>query len=84
MSWRQEAKKGVEDCEKPGGAVKRERAEFTIALSQEERDHLLSLLERALRDKQIEVHRTDALEYKEFVQRQEALLQQVLDKVKRS
>lgn len=23
MSWRQEAKKGVEDCEKPGGAVKR-------------------------------------------------------------
>ena len=23
MSWRQEAIKGVEDCEKPGGAVKR-------------------------------------------------------------
>ena len=23
MSWRQEAMKGVEDCEKPGGAVKR-------------------------------------------------------------
>ena len=23
MSWRQEARKGVEDCEKPGGAVKR-------------------------------------------------------------
>jgi hypothetical protein len=23
MSWRQEATKGVEDCEKPGGAVKR-------------------------------------------------------------
>src|SRR5438552_5207172 len=23
MSWRQEAKKGVENCEKPGGAVKR-------------------------------------------------------------
>ena len=23
MSWRQEAKKGVEDCDKPGGAVKR-------------------------------------------------------------
>lgn len=22
MSWRQEAKKGVEDCDKPGGAVK--------------------------------------------------------------
>ena len=24
MSWRQEAKKGVEDCDKPGGLVKRE------------------------------------------------------------
>ena len=23
MSWRQEAMKGVEDCDKPGGAVKR-------------------------------------------------------------
>ena len=23
MSWRQEALKGVEDCEKPGGVVKR-------------------------------------------------------------
>jgi hypothetical protein len=23
MSWRQEATKGVEDCDKPGGAVKR-------------------------------------------------------------
>ena len=23
MSWRQEAMKGVEDCEKPGGVVKR-------------------------------------------------------------
>ncbi len=22
MSWRQEARKGAEDCEKPGGAVK--------------------------------------------------------------
>jgi len=24
MPWRQEAKKGVEDCDKPGGSVKRE------------------------------------------------------------
>ena len=24
MSWRQEAMKGVEDCDKPGGSVKRE------------------------------------------------------------
>ena len=24
MSWRQEARKGVEDCDKPGGSVKRE------------------------------------------------------------
>ncbi len=24
MPWRQEAKKGVEDCEKPGGLVKRD------------------------------------------------------------
>jgi hypothetical protein len=56
---------------------------FTLALNEEEREQLLSFLEQALRDKQVEVHRTDALEYRKYVQHQEALLQGLIDKLRR-
>jgi hypothetical protein len=57
--------------------------EFTVTLTEEERAQLLSCLEQLLRDKQIEVHRTDALAYREFVQHQEVLLRRLIDKVRR-
>lgn len=58
-------------------------AEFSLLLSDEERAQLLRVLEQALRDKEIEVHRTDALDYRQYVQREEAVLQRLLDKLRR-
>jgi hypothetical protein len=55
----------------------------TLTLSEEERAQLLSLLEQVLKEKQVEEHRTDAFAFKEFVQHQEALLQSVIDKLRR-
>jgi hypothetical protein len=65
-------------------AVSVKSGECTVVFSQEERELLLSILEPALRDKQVEVHRTDALEFKEQLERQEALLRGALDKLRRS
>jgi len=42
------------------------------------------LLEQALHDKQIEVHRTDSITFRERVERQEALLRSLLDKLSRA
>jgi len=58
-------------------------AEFSLLLSEEERAQLFRVLEQALRDKEIEVHRTDALDYRQYVQREEAVLQRLLDKLRR-
>jgi hypothetical protein len=60
-----------------------ESAAFTLALSGEERELLRHLLEQVLRDKQVEDHRTDSITFRELVQRQETLLQNVLDKLGR-
>lgn len=65
-------------------AVNVKAAEFTVVLNPEEREILATCLEQALRDKQVEVHRTDSLEFKEQLEHQAALLQQVRDKVRRS
>jgi hypothetical protein len=65
-------------------AATTESPAITLALSAEERSLLLNFLEKRFRDKQVEEHRTDALEFKEHVQHQEALLQALLDKLLRS
>lgn len=53
----------------------------TICLTEEERTELVSFLEQLHRDKQIEVHRTDALDYRRLVEHQVALLQRLLSKL---
>jgi len=58
--------------------------EFTLTLSEEERSVLLRFLEQALRDKQIEEHRTDAFNFKEFVGHQVALLRGLIHKLNQS
>jgi hypothetical protein len=55
----------------------------TLALTGEERELLLKVLEQALRDKQIENHRTDSITFRQLVQRQETLLQNLLEKLGR-
>jgi hypothetical protein len=61
-----------------------ESAAFTLSLSAEERELLWNLLNKALHDKQIENHRTDSITFRELVQRQETLLQTIIDKLGRS
>jgi hypothetical protein len=58
-------------------------SEFTLTLSEEERTQLLSFLEQALRDKLVEVHRTEAPDYREYVQHQEDLLRSLITKLRR-
>jgi hypothetical protein len=54
--------------------------EFTLTLSEEERTQLLSFLQQLLREKHVD---TEAFAFKEFVQHQEALLQGLIDKLRR-
>ena len=56
----------------------------TLVLSEEERSLLLRFLEQGLRDKQLEEHRTEAFDFKQHVQHQEALLQGLIDQLRRS
>jgi len=55
----------------------------TLTLTGEEREQLLAFLEQALRAKEIEEHRTDSISFRAIVQRQEALLQGLVDKLRR-
>jgi len=59
-------------------------AEFTLTLTGEERGQLLNLLEQALRDKEIEEHRTEAFKFRELVQHQEQVLQSLIAKLRRA
>jgi len=57
-------------------------AASTLTLSNEERTLLLQLLEQILRDKHVEAHRTEAFDFKKFVQHQEDILQGLIDKLR--
>ncbi len=58
-------------------------AGHTLVLSDEERDQLIAFLEQALRAKEIEVHRTDAPDYRKLVEREETILQNILGRLRR-
>ena len=57
--------------------------EFTLALTDEERAELLSLLEESLVDTHAEKRRTEAPAYRERIQRQEAVIRSMTEKVRR-
>jgi hypothetical protein len=54
--------------------------ELQTALTPEERQYLLALLERTLKDVRVEEHRTRTLTYREHVLHQAALLEGLLEK----
>jgi hypothetical protein len=56
---------------------------ITLTLSGEERSLLLSFLEQKLRDKRVEEHRTETFEFRDYVQHEEAVIQSLLDKLRR-
>jgi hypothetical protein len=57
--------------------------EPALSLSDEERSFLVALLEQTLHDKKIEEHRTDSIEFKEHVEHEVTLLQNLIDKLHR-
>jgi len=57
--------------------------EPALLLSEEERSFLAALLEQALHDKKIEAHRTDSLEFREHVEHEVALLENLIEKLHR-
>jgi hypothetical protein len=56
--------------------------ELQVTLTDEERRYLQQLLERTLKDAQIEEHRTRTPSYREYVLHEEALANSVLAKVR--
>jgi hypothetical protein len=57
---------------------------FTVALTEQERTELIRWLEAELRNKLVEEHRTDALEYKAHLANQEVLLERLICKLRAS
>ena len=57
--------------------------EFTLTLTEEERTQLLTWVEQWLHDKMIEEHRTDAPEFRNRIAHQEAILEDLIKKLRR-
>jgi len=58
--------------------------EITLRINEEERVLLLNFLEHAHREKLVEEHRTDAPDYREHLLREESVLKNLIDKLRRS
>ena len=65
-------------------AVDTSSSACTLTLTGEERSQLLTFLEHALRTKQVEAHRTKTINYREHLEHEEALLQGLIDKLRRA
>ena len=59
-------------------------AEFNLVLSELERAELVILLENALGEARVEVHRTHTPDYRENVQHEETVIRKVLDKLRQA
>jgi len=58
-------------------------AEFALTLTEEERAQLLRSLEHLLRDKRLEIHRTESSEFRQYLEREEAVLGRLIEKLRR-
>ena len=65
-------------------ATSPESAVFTLTLTGAEREQLTTFLEQLLRNKQIEVHRTEAFAFREELERQVALLESLIARLRQS
>lgn len=57
--------------------------ELTLILSEEEREHLLRFLEESLPQLLVEAHRTRAPDYRQHVERKEAILRGLAGRLRR-
>ncbi|HEV3256190.1 MAG TPA: hypothetical protein VG013_04865 [Gemmataceae bacterium] len=60
------------------------QVEFTLVLNEPERAELLRILEQSLRDTRVEVHRTHTPDFREQVLQEEALLRNLLNKLRQA
>jgi hypothetical protein len=58
-------------------------SQYNLTLTEDEKAELLLLLEQALRDKQVEVHRTEAFAARELVQHQLTVLEGLTARLRR-
>ena len=58
------------------------QAERTLRLTAEEAEVLFNILEEAHRAKEIEVHRTEAFDYKKRVEQESTILRNILDRLR--
>jgi hypothetical protein len=58
--------------------------QFTVTITEQERDFLLSHLEQTLEDTHAEARRTESPAYQQVVHEQEALLRSLVNKVRDS
>jgi len=63
-------------------AIDTRSSQVTLALNEEEREQLLILLESALRDKLVEVHRTETLSARTVVQQQADILEKLVNRLR--
>jgi hypothetical protein len=57
---------------------------FTLSLSQDEKQFLLNYLEEGFKEKEVEVHRTDNLDFKEMVEREANIMEGLIKKLRHS
>jgi hypothetical protein len=55
--------------------------QLSLVLNEEERTQLLSVLTQVLRDTRIEIHRTEAPDYREWVEHRETILQDITNRL---
>jgi len=55
--------------------------QLSLVLNEEERTQLLSVLTQVLRDTGVEAHRTDAPDYREWIERREQILQDIVNRL---
>ncbi len=58
-------------------------AEYSLTLQEEEKDYLVSLLERVLKDTRVEEHRTRTPQYRQHVLHEEERIVGLLEKLGR-
>jgi hypothetical protein len=56
---------------------------FTLTFSREEKELLLTFLQEGLKEKEVEVHRTDSLEFKELLEHEAQLMEGLINRLRR-
>lgn len=65
-------------------AATQQSTQFTLTLDEHERDQLLILLEREVRETHVEARRTESPDYQDQIHHQETVLHGLIEKLRRA